>query len=96
MNTNISQQVIICPVCGCEYLPIEIFVPSSFFGKLNFIRRDENGKIKYFLGEEPDYIEYFKCGNCNNTFKIFANIQYNTQIEDKLNFNMLYETKLEK
>ena len=34
-----------CPYCGAEYLPAEIIVPNSFFGKPTNIERDFNHKI---------------------------------------------------
>lgn len=95
MNTEIKQEKIICPVCGQEYLPIEIFVPYNFFGTLNFIKRNEDGKIEYFLGQEPDYCETFTCTKCNTTFITKTQISFKTELNQKLDYEHLYVTKLD-
>ena len=45
-------KVIKCPHCGREYLPVEIFYPTSFFGKPTNVYRDEQGKIENISGDD--------------------------------------------
>ena len=39
MKDNKSN-IIICPNCGAEYLPAEIFLPDSFLGKHKTINKN--------------------------------------------------------
>ena len=40
--------IIICPNCGAEYLPAEIFLPDSFLGRPGVVDKDSSGKIIYY------------------------------------------------
>ena len=40
--------VVRCPVCGQNYLPSEIFMPDSFFGKQRDITRNASGEIEFY------------------------------------------------
>lgn len=56
---------IVCPHCGAEYLPQEIFVLSDF-NKSDIIK-DENGKILDNI--EYDTYESYRCDYCDKTFQ---------------------------
>ena len=90
-----NDKIISCPKCGYQYLPSEIFVPSAFFGKPVFIRRDVDGDIQSYSGKESDYTEIYKCDNCNTSFKITATLDFKTEIHAPTDFENLHETKLD-
>lgn len=91
-----TDKVITCPRCGYQYLPAEIYVPKYFFGKPKYIRRDTEGKILSISGTKEDYEESYKCGNCNTSFKVIANVQFETTIDNISDTEYLHETKLDK
>jgi len=68
--------VIICPYCGQEYLPNEIFIPNAVFGKVENIERDFEGKILDVVCYNPDLNESYICDKCNNTFNVQAKINF--------------------
>ena len=43
-------EYIVCPKCGREYLPAEIYLPNSFLGRPHDIYRLTNGKVESFEG----------------------------------------------
>lgn len=65
---------IVCPHCGAEYTPQEIFILDKF--KILSVPKDENGKIL----EHIDYndSESYKCDYCDKTFGIAMNIIFET------------------
>ena len=79
------DNVIICPKCGREYLPAEIFIPDNFFGHPEDIDRSEDGKIEAFDGTSMDLNEEYVCDNCGTTFSIETTIKFKTneKIEDQ-------------
>lgn len=83
-----------CPKCGYEYLPSEIYLPNTFFGKNYRIDRDENGKIVNFSGEKMNLNESFECWNCHTAFKVHTVVMFQCSIDKEKNFNEDYETKL--
>lgn len=91
-----TDKVITCPRCGYQYLPAEIYVPRYFFGKPKYIRRDTEGKILSISGTKEDYEELYKCDNCNTSFKVVADIQFETTIDNISDTEYLHETKLDK
>jgi len=94
MSEDIKLDIIKCPTCGAEYLPVEIFIPNAFFGKPVHIERDEDGKIIDVVGNGMCTTEQFICEHCNVPFRISAKVQYNTKAETKFDFNSDYETSL--
>ena len=85
---------IVCPYCGREYLPAEIFIPNSFFGKPTNIERDSVGRIKSYDGLAMDTVESYICDGCKNPFTVVARIQYATEIKDRYNFSEEHVTYL--
>lgn len=87
---------IICPVCGREYLPEEIFVPS----KPSSIVRDNNGKIISYVGDSFSLEEQYCCDCCNTTFRVIGYTRFSTDVapivESKDIFNEEYTTKFQK
>lgn len=70
---NGKLTVITCPHCGYEYLPAEIFVPTSTMGKPSNILRI-GGKIEYFEGSTFDGNETYVCDNCQTKFNVTAKL----------------------
>lgn len=89
-----NEKYIVCPNCGYEYVSSEIVIPTTLFGKPEYIERDNEGKIIDYIGLKPDYKDYFYCENCNTGFSIITDITYNVKIEDKMDFDHDYETRL--
>ncbi len=67
---------IICPHCGAEYLPAEIFYPESILGNPSNIIKDEDGLIEHYEGEEPDFTEEYTCDKCGHTFTVTGDVVY--------------------
>lgn len=67
---------IICPNCGYEYAPQEIFLMNTF-NKSNIIR-DEEGKILDDLNYDDE--EFYKCDGCNKTFYVKMNIDFDVSM----------------
>lgn len=86
---------IICPYCGQEYLPSEIYVPKSFFGTQKNIERSYDGKILDFDGKQMDLEEEYKCDCCDNTFFVEAQVKFSTaKSPEKFNFNEDYTSNI--
>ncbi len=89
-------ETISCPHCKYEYLPAEIFIPKSFFGKPFDIERDIEGRILSYEGSSIDLFETYTCDKCNHTFRIISKIGFSTE-EDKLeNFDEDYSSPIHK
>ena len=71
--------VIICPHCGREYLPSEIYIPKSFIGDARSIIRTNAGKIDTFFGNSMDLNEEYTCDKCLEKFKINAKVSFYTK-----------------
>ena len=73
-----EHQKIICPVCGREYMPAEIFLPVDLLGKPVEVVRNEGGKIEFFLGDSPEFVETYICDGCDTEFQVSANLSFET------------------
>lgn len=91
-----NKNLIICPNCGAEYLPAEIFLPDSFLGRPKTINKNSNGEIIYYNGETMSLKEKYICDYCNKMFKVSAKIQFNTTINPATDFDEDYSTPLKK
>ena len=89
------KNVIKCPHCGAEYMAAEIFLPDSLLGKPHDIVKDDNGKIKSFLGKDMNLSESYRCDYCNKKFAVQASIKFNADSKTK-DFDNKYKTKLTK
>ena len=69
MNDLKKNIIIKCPKCGYEYLASEIFYPDDILGDSRDILRDDNGKIIFLDGKEPNLEEDWECENCGCNFK---------------------------
>lgn len=70
------SKIIICPHCGMQYLPGEIFYPEEFLGKPKDIVRNTVGEILGYEGIEQNSNETFVCEECKNEFTVEAKISY--------------------
>lgn len=94
MKDKNNSVVITCPHCGCEYMPVEIFIPNSFFGKpLEIEKEATTGKIQYYLGNPMDLTEKYICDRCNQPFKIKTQLKFFTE---GIDFNTEYKTQIKK
>ena len=91
-----NSKIIVCPCCGAEYLPGEIYLPDYFVGQpTNIEKTYSEGKIMYYNGKDMDLEEHFTCDRCNTRFKVKAKVSFETE-EENYNINNLYKTSLKK
>lgn len=86
---------IVCPNCGYEYLPCEIYLPKNFLGHAKYVERDISGKILDVSGGIMDLKESYRCDKCNMKFKIMADVKFNC-VADAQGFKDTYSTKISK
>ena len=67
---------IICPHCGFQYLPGEIYDPKHFLGQPKDIVRNNVGEILGYEGIVTDLEETYICENCNNELKVKAKVSF--------------------
>ena len=91
---NPKLETIVCPCCGREYLPAEIYLPNSFLGKPSSIVKTRDGKIDVFTGKSMDLQETYVCDNCLKPFKISAKVQFRTEYLPEVDFDSAYTTSL--
>ena len=73
-----KKELIICPKCGREHMPAEIYYPKDFFGyQTNIIRL--GNKIISFDGPDMDLTEEYTCEECNTKFRVKATISFETE-----------------
>ena len=88
-----KDTVIVCPHCGREYLPAEIFVPNAFFGHPVDIDRI-SGKIETYEGRSMDTKEEYRCDNCDAVFTVEAQVRFKVTEKVAKTFNETYVTPL--
>lgn len=71
---------IICPECGAEYLPAEIYYPKDFFGNPHSITKDRYGKLQFFSGVNMNLQESYVCDYCKRKMQITANVDFKAKI----------------
>ena len=94
MKKQNKLEVIICPYCGREYLPSEIYIPNSFIGNVKSIIRTNAGKIDTFFGNSMDLKEEYTCDKCDGKFDVTARVSFFTK--KKESFNEEFSSKLNK
>lgn len=83
---------IICPKCGAEYLPAEVFYPDEILGSPENIIKDKKGKIEFFIGESIDLTEEFACYTCNCKFTVEGTVKFVTKESSRSKFDEDYKT----
>lgn len=74
-----KRNQIVCPKCGCEYLPAELFIKDSFLGNPSNIIKGSKGEIISFYGSDMDLeADTFVCEKCGQAFKTEATITFKT------------------
>ena len=84
--------VIVCPHCGAEYLPSEIFVEDGMLGDASCIVKTSEGRIVRYSGSPYDLSESYICDYCNKGFLVNGKICFSTEKED--DFDEEYERPL--
>lgn len=87
-----ETHIIRCPVCGQEYLPAELFMPSDFLGEPTEIVKRRDGVIDFYFGERPTFETEYCCDSCSSYFKVKAKVSFEATAED--DFSKEYSTKL--
>jgi hypothetical protein len=83
---------IVCPKCGAEYLPAEVFYPEEILGSPENIIKDKKGKVEFFIGESIDFTEEFTCDICDCKFTVEGSVKFSTKESDRAKFDEDYET----
>ena len=82
-NNRLSK--IICPKCGAQYLPGEIYLPNAFLGQPRNVARDCTGKIVDYSGNSMDLKETYICDKCGCKFGVKAVVQFYTDVKETTN-----------
>lgn len=93
---NKETPYIICPVCGTEMHPAEVFIPNDFFGNPKEIVRDTTGKIEFYTGNDMGLVEEYICDGCNNTLNIEAKLSFDVSVKTKNFFEEEYTSTFNK
>lgn len=93
MSKNFGKKII-CPKCGTQYLPGEIYLPKQFLGQPKYVERDFSGKILFADGGDMCLKETYMCDKCDTIFEVVANIQFNTKEKEKLNVKKPFKMEL--
>lgn len=95
MSKNFGPKIV-CPYCGQNYLPGEIYIPDCFVGRPTYVEKDCYGKILYTDSHksEMDLKETYTCDKCNKTFKVSAVVQFRTEKKEELNAKQPFAIKL--
>lgn len=76
-----------CPKCGRSYLPAEIYYPKEFFGNVSNIVKNSEGNVIYYNGDNMNLSEDYTCDNCNCTFTVTAEINFETTVNEIEDFS---------
>ena len=85
MRRKNDPAIIVCPKCGAEYLPCEIFLPNAFLGKACDIVKDDSGEILSFDGYNMDNRETYVCDFCKTKFEVNAKVAFTSNDVDAFN-----------
>ena len=89
-----TENIIICPYCGAEYLPEEIFIPEDLFNQPRNILKDEHGKLEHFVRDDLSFEEEYTCDYCNHTFKVHCFLTFTTEKCLEHDFDFDHETEI--
>lgn len=89
-------ELIECPKCHYEYLPSEIYLPKSYFGRPIMIERDPTGKILSYEGSSVDVFETYTCDACNHTFRVTSKVGFYTELDKLENFDEEFSSPINK
>lgn len=78
--------IVKCPKCGAEYTIAEIFYPENLLGTPVDIIRDDNGRIIFIDGKEPELEEDWECEHCGTDFKVKLEIKPTVVYDKRLDF----------
>ena len=87
------NNTIICPKCGKEYLPGEIYLPKHFLGQPETIIRNSQGQIEDYDGIPMDLEEDFIC-DCGAHFHVTASMSFKVKDLPKYDMSKNYRTSL--
>ena len=85
---------IICPTCGAEYLPCEIYINKYFIGNCKNIVKDKEGKIINYFGTPLDLKEKYICDYCDKSFKVTTKVNFTAETDTKSDFTDDYTSNI--
>ena len=56
----------------------------------------QDPKVKFYIGDDPDYSEEFICDSCMSKLKINLKMSFDVEVEKEIDFDEEYETKINK
>ena len=93
---NKSLIKIVCPKCGTQYLPGEIYLPKAFLGQPKKVTKDFAGRILDFQGSTMDTRETYICDKCDCKFSVRAQVQFYTEAKETTNTTQPFKMKIGK
>lgn len=90
------MKYVVCPYCGYEYHPSEIFFPQSVLGRYSAIERNADGTIENIIGDSTDLKETYECDNCNKFFDVTMKMEFECTKKDDIDFDSEYSVPLTK
>lgn len=88
------DKIIVCPHCGYEYLPAEIFIPKAFFGSPSYIDRNTIGEIEIFEGTTMDTTENYICDKCGKEFTVTSELRFRTNKKENKSMDEVYVSNI--
>lgn len=86
---------VVCPKCGYEYTPSEIFYPEDILPDVGEVVRKEDGTIDFCTGKSDLEVEEFTCDHCGCIFKATPELAVSTSIENTVeSFDDDYSTPI--
>ena len=89
-----SKQLLVCPKCGAEYLPCEIFYPKEFFGGSPRIVKNAEGKMISPSDNTMQMSESYECDYCHCMMQVQAKIGFTVKVDVMNDFSEDYSAPI--
>lgn len=88
-----NVKYVVCPCCGAEYHPAEIFMPQTLLGRPKVVR-DSVGHIVSWTGDPVCLREKYICDYCDSPLDVQMKLDYRTSYNKKMDTRMPYTTQI--
>lgn len=85
---------IVCPHCGAEYYPQELYIPTDFLPRVEDVIKDEDGRIVAGYEAPMNTHEEYTCDYCNHRFQIDAKVEFVSTEDKPHDFNFSHTSPL--
>ena len=96
MKKPAFKESIICPYCGREYVPSEIFYPEDLLPNVGDVVRKENGLVEFCTGSQELESEEYCCDGCGKTFKVTPALSFLVEKVEVEDFDEDFSTQIYK